>query len=95
MNIGVIGLTKSAALEYAAKGIRINAVCPGLIHTPMVDQMIAAGRADDLNATLKDVPIGRAGRPDEIANAVLWLCSPAASLVVGHALAVDGGYTIR
>ncbi len=92
---GVIGLTKSAALEYAAKGIRINAVCPGLIHTPMVDQMIAAGRADDLNATLKDVPIGRTGRPDEIANAVLWLCSPAASLVVGHALAVDGGFTVR
>src|SRR5438132_12970532 len=65
---GVLGLTKSAALEYATRGIRINAVCPGLIHTPMVDQMMAAGRADDLNATFKDVPIGRAGRPDEIAN---------------------------
>ena len=92
---GVIGLTKSAALEYAAKGIRINAVCPGLIDTPMSDQMKAAGQADALNAMLKDVPIGRLGRAEEIANAVLWLCSPAASLVVGHALAVDGGYTVR
>ena len=92
---GVIGLTKSAALEYAARGIRINAVCPGLIDTPMSDQMMAAGQADALNAMLKDVPIGRLGRAEEIADAVLWLCSPAASLVVGHALAVDGGYTIR
>jgi NAD(P)-dependent dehydrogenase (short-subunit alcohol dehydrogenase family) len=92
---GVLGLTKSAALEYAARGIRINAVCPGLIHTPMADQMMAAGQADALNAMLKDVPIGRLGRAEEIADAVLWLCSPAASLVVGHALAVDGGYTIR
>jgi len=92
---GVIGLTKSAALEYTAKGIRINAVCPGLIDTPMSDQMKAAGQADALNAMLKDVPIGRLGRAEEIANAVLWLCSPAASLVVGHALAVDGGYTVR
>jgi NAD(P)-dependent dehydrogenase (short-subunit alcohol dehydrogenase family) len=92
---GVIGLTKSAALEYAPMGIRINAVCPGLIHTPMADQMMAAGQADALNAMLKDVPVGRLGRAEEIADAVLWLCSPAASLVVGHALAVDGGYTIR
>ena len=92
---GVIGLTKWAALEYAARGIRINAVCPGLIHTPMADQMMAAGQTDVLNAMLKDVAIGRLGRPEEIADAVLWLCSPAASLVVGHALVVDGGYTIR
>src|SRR5437016_7038595 len=92
---GVLGLTKSAALEYGAKGIRINAVCPGLIDTPMSDQMKAAGQADALNAMLKDVPIGRVGRADEIADAVLWLCSPAASFVIGHALAVDGGYTIR
>ena len=92
---GVLGLTKSAALEYAARGIRINAVCPGLIQTPMSDQMVAGGQADALREMLKDVPIGRVGRAEEIADAVLWLCSSAASLVVGHALAVDGGYTIR
>jgi NAD(P)-dependent dehydrogenase (short-subunit alcohol dehydrogenase family) len=91
---GVLGLTKSAALEYAARGIRINAVCPGLIHTAMSDQMMTT-QADALAAMLKDVPIGRVGRPDEIADAVLWLCSDRASLMVGHSLAVDGGYTIR
>ena len=91
---GVLGLTKSAALDYAARGIRINAVCPGIIHTPMLDRMMAT-QADALNAMLKEVPIGRLGRPEEIASAVLWLCSSAASFMVGHALAVDGGYTIR
>jgi len=91
---GVLGLTKSAALDYAARGIRINAVCPGIIHTSMLDRMMAT-QADALNAMLKDVPIGRLGRPEEIASAVLWLCSDAASLMVGHALVVDGGYTIR
>ena len=92
---GVIGLTTSAAIEYAAKGIRVNAVCPGMIDTPMSDRMKAAGQTEALNAMLKTVPIGRLGRPQEIADAVLWLCSPAASLVVGHALVVDGGYTIQ
>jgi NAD(P)-dependent dehydrogenase (short-subunit alcohol dehydrogenase family) len=92
---GVLGLTKCAALEYAARGIRINAVCPGLIHTSMADQMMATGQADALDAMLKDVPIGRLGRPEEIADAVLWLCSPAASFVIGHALAVDGGFTVH
>jgi NAD(P)-dependent dehydrogenase (short-subunit alcohol dehydrogenase family) len=91
---GVLGLTKSAALDYAARGIRINAICPGIIHTPMLDRMMTT-QADALNAMLKDVPIGRLGRPEEIANAVLWLCSPGASFVVGHALTVDGGYTVR
>jgi NAD(P)-dependent dehydrogenase (short-subunit alcohol dehydrogenase family) len=91
---GVLGLTKSAALDYAARGIRINAVCPGIIHTSMLDKMMAT-QADALNAMLKDVPIGRLGRPEEIASAVLWLCSSAASFMIGHALAVDGGYTIR
>jgi NAD(P)-dependent dehydrogenase (short-subunit alcohol dehydrogenase family) len=91
---GVLGLTKSAALDYAARGIRINAVCPGIIHTPMLDKMMAT-QSDALQAMLKDVPIGRLGRPEEIASAVLWLCSSAASFMIGHALTVDGGYTIR
>jgi NAD(P)-dependent dehydrogenase (short-subunit alcohol dehydrogenase family) len=92
---GVLGLTKSAALEYAARGIRINAVCPGLIETAMSDQMKAAGQAEALDAMLKQVPIGRIGRADEIADVVLWLCSSASSMVVGQAIAVDGGYTIQ
>jgi NAD(P)-dependent dehydrogenase (short-subunit alcohol dehydrogenase family) len=92
---GVIGLTKSAALEYAARGIRINAVCPGLIETAMSDQMKAAGQAEALDAMLKEVPIGRIGRAEEIADVVLWLCSSASSLVVGQAIAADGGYTVR
>jgi NAD(P)-dependent dehydrogenase (short-subunit alcohol dehydrogenase family) len=91
---GVLGLTKSAALEYASRGIRINAVCPGIIDTPMVAGMLAS-QAEAMKELMKDVPIGRLGRPEEIAAAVLWLCSPAASFVIGHALAVDGGYTIR
>jgi len=91
---GVLGLTKSAALEYAARGIRINAVCPGIIETPMVAGMLTS-EAEAMKEMMKDVPIGRLGRPEEIAAAVLWLCSPGASFVIGHALAVDGGYTIR
>jgi NAD(P)-dependent dehydrogenase (short-subunit alcohol dehydrogenase family) len=92
---GVIGLTKSAALENAPRGIRINTICPGLIHTPMADKMIAGGQADAIDAMVKQVPVGRLGRPEEIANAVLWLCSDAASLVIGHTLVVDGGYSIQ
>ncbi len=91
---GVLGLTKSAALEYAARGIRINAVCPGLINTPMVAGMLV-GEEEVMREMMKDVPIGRLGRAEEIAAAVLWLCSPGASFVIGHALAVDGGYTAR
>jgi len=91
---GVIGLTRSAALEYAPRGIRINAVCPGTIETPMVTDMIATGELSVPEAVANQ-PIGRLGRGDEIAAAVLWLCSPAASLVLGVALPVDGGYTAR
>jgi NAD(P)-dependent dehydrogenase (short-subunit alcohol dehydrogenase family) len=91
---GVIGLTRSAALEYAPRGIRINAICPGTIETPMVADMIAKGELDVAEAVANE-PIGRLGRPDEIAAAVLWLCSPAASFVVGVALPVDGGYTAQ
>ena len=89
---GVIGLTKSAALEYAARGIRINAVCPGAIETPMVADMIVRERISQEDL-LRDQPTGRLGRPEEIASAVLWLCSPGASFVLGVALPVDGGYT--
>jgi NAD(P)-dependent dehydrogenase (short-subunit alcohol dehydrogenase family) len=91
---GVLGLTKSAALEYAARGIRINAVCPGIINTPMVAGMLV-GEEEVMKEMMKDVPIGRLGQAEEIAAAVLWLCGPGASFVIGHALAVDGGYTVR
>jgi NAD(P)-dependent dehydrogenase (short-subunit alcohol dehydrogenase family) len=89
---GVIGLTKSAGLEYAPLGIRINAVCPGVVDTPMF-----AARVEKTPDAMKDVvreqPIARLGRPEEIASAVLWLCSPGASFVVGAAIPVDGGFT--
>src|SRR6059036_3681898 len=89
---GVIGLTKSAALEYAPRGIRINAVCPGTIDTPMVADMLEK-QPDAMKEILRDQPIGRLGRSDEIAAAVLWLCIPGASFVLGVALPVDGGFT--
>ena len=92
---GVLGLTKSAALEYAAKGIRVNAICPGLIETPMAARMRDGGQTEALEGMLKLVPLGRYGRADEIADAVLWLCSNRASFVVGQSIAVDGGFTMR
>jgi NAD(P)-dependent dehydrogenase (short-subunit alcohol dehydrogenase family) len=91
---GVLGLTKSAALEYAPRGVQINAVCPGTIDTPMVTDMIAKGELDLAEAEANQ-PIGRLGHGDEIAAAVLWLCSPGASFVHGVALPVDGGYTAQ
>ncbi|HLY91150.1 MAG TPA: SDR family oxidoreductase [Acetobacteraceae bacterium] len=92
---GVLGFTKSAALEYAARGIRINAVCPGLIWTPMADQMVASGQGDALKEMESRVPMGRVGRPEEIASAVLWLCSDAASYVTGQSISVDGGFVMH
>ncbi|MDQ0907048.1 NAD(P)-dependent dehydrogenase (short-subunit alcohol dehydrogenase family) [Streptomyces canus] len=91
---GVIGLTTSAALEYAPRGIRINAVCPGTIDTPMVSDMIAKGELDRAEAEA-DQPANRLGTAEEIAQAVLWLCSPGAGFVIGVALPVDGGYVAR
>jgi NAD(P)-dependent dehydrogenase (short-subunit alcohol dehydrogenase family) len=91
---GVIGLTKTAALEYAQSGIRINAVCPGTARSKMVDDWIGDDPAQEAQVVAMH-PIGRIAEPGEIAAAVLWLCSDAASFVIGHAMVVDGGYTIQ
>ena len=91
---GLLGLTKSAALEYADRGIRINAICPGIVETPMVAGMLQ-GETAVMQEMMKDVPIKRLGTSQEIADAVLWLCSSAASFIVGVALPIDGGYTAR
>ncbi len=90
----VIGLTRTAAIDYAAKGIRINAICPGAIRTPMAEELIRRNPQVETDL-LRDIPAGRLGKPEEIANAVLWLCSPQASFVDGHALLVDGGFSIH
>ena len=90
----VIGLTRTAAMDYAAKGIRINAVCPGCIRTPMADELFRKNPSLERDL-VREIPAGRMGRPEEIADAVLWLCGPAASFVHGHALLVDGGFTIH
>ncbi len=88
---GVAGLTKTAALEYATAGIRVNAVCPGIIHTSMVDRMYLDRRPDLEDRLAAAEPIGRLGTPEEVAEAVIWLSSDAASFVTGHTMAVDGG----
>lgn len=89
---GVVGLTRNAALEYAQRNIRVNAVCPGPIETPMLDRLMTGVPRE---AILEGEPVGRLGQPEEIAAAVIWLCSPAASLLTGQAIAVDGGWTAR
>lgn len=88
---GVIGLTKTAALEYAKLGIRVNAVCPGVIKTPMVDRL--TGKKKEAEKQFENMePLGRMGQPEEVAEAAIWLCSDAASFVTGDAMAVDGGW---
>lgn len=91
---GVIGLTRTAAIEYASAGIRVNAVCPGAIDTPMMDETFERfpGFRESL---IGFVPLGRLGRPAEVASAIVWLCSDAASFVTGEALAVEGGLLAR
>lgn len=91
---GIIGLTRAAALEVAAQGIRVNAVCPGNIRTPMVERVLAREPAKE-QEYLGNTPLGRIAAPEEVANAVLWLCSGESSFVTGHALNVDGGVVAR
>jgi len=89
----VIGMTRAAALEYARRDIRINAICPGAIDTPMVAKAMA-DHPKEMQATIDGIPLGRLGRGEEITSAVLWLCSPGAGLMVGQIVAPDGGYTV-
>ena len=91
---GLVGLTKTAALEYATRGIRINAVCPGIIDTAMIDRY-THGAADAESQMVAMEPMGRMGTPTEVACAVIWLCSADSSFVTGHALVVDGGFVAR
>ena len=90
---GVVGLTKTGALQYAQKGIRVNAVCPGYTRTPMLKGIFED--PDREAAAIALHPMGRVGTPEDMAEAVVWLCSDAASFVTGHAMVVDGGYLAR
>jgi NAD(P)-dependent dehydrogenase (short-subunit alcohol dehydrogenase family) len=90
---GMIGLTKAAALDYAKSKIRVNAVCPGYVDTPMM-QRFTGGTSDGRQKVVDEEPVGRPGSPEEIAAAVIWLCSDAAAFVVGHAMVIDGGQTV-
>lgn len=87
----VLGLTKTAALEHARNGIRVNAVCPGAIQTPMIDRFAGEAKA----ALIEAHPLGRIGQPEEVAAAILWLCSPGAAFVTGQSITIDGGYTVQ
>jgi NAD(P)-dependent dehydrogenase (short-subunit alcohol dehydrogenase family) len=87
---GILQLTRTAALEYAQSGIRVNALCPGVIHTPMVDRITGEDAETEAQFTAME-PVGRMGTPEEMAEAALWLCSDAASFVTGHPLVADGG----
>ena len=91
---GVVGLTKSAALECAPRGVRVNCVCPGSVRTPMLEGFMGGDERVE-RAMTAGVPMGRLGTPDEVAAAIVWLCSDAASYMVGHALVVDGGATVQ
>jgi NAD(P)-dependent dehydrogenase (short-subunit alcohol dehydrogenase family) len=91
---GVIGLTKTAALEYITSGIRVNAVCPGTARSKMVEDWMQGDAAAEAEVSALH-PIGRIAAPEEIAAAAVWLCSDEASFMVGHALVVDGGYTVQ
>jgi NAD(P)-dependent dehydrogenase (short-subunit alcohol dehydrogenase family) len=91
---GVVGLTKTASLEYARAGIRINAVCPGYIWTPLIEHALLS-RPEMEAQIIARHPVGRMGKPEEIAEAVVWLCSDAASFVTGHTMTVDGGYVAQ
>ena len=95
---GVVGLTKTAALEYAPAGLRINAVCPGFIRTPMVERFVEQASRENprlIEQVTALHPLGRLGTPEEVAEVVVWLCSDAASFVTGHTMTVDGGYVAQ
>ena len=92
---GVIGVTKVAALEYAERGVRVNAICPAYIETPMLERASVTSTEESRRAIAELHAVNRMGTPKEVADAVLWLCSDRASFVTGHAMLVDGGYTAR